>query len=119
MNTRLFLYGSLKRGFPNNRLLEGQRFLGEATTRPRYRLYDVGEYPALLPVTDGGIAIRGEVWEVDTTALVALDRYECLHKGLYTRQAIQLEGPFEATGVEAYLYLRSVEGLLDCGAEWK
>lgn len=32
MTHRVFVYGTLKRGYPNNPLLEGSEFLGEAVT---------------------------------------------------------------------------------------
>ena len=40
----LFVYGTLKRGFRNHRLLERQQFIREAVTLPRYRLFDRGAY---------------------------------------------------------------------------
>ena len=70
--TILFLYGTLKRGEKSHRLMAGQRFVGEATTEPRYRLYDLVPYPGLMADV-GGVAVAGELWEVDATCLAELD----------------------------------------------
>src|SRR5207249_6980142 len=63
--TTLFVYGTLKRGGRGNRWLAGQRFLGEAVTEPTYRLYDLGTYPGLVRDEANGLAVKGELWEVD------------------------------------------------------
>jgi len=40
MTHRVFVYGTLKRGYPNNPLLEGSQFLGEAVTVPTYKMVE-------------------------------------------------------------------------------
>ena len=47
MATHLFVYGTLMRGECRERHLAGQEFVGAAQTAPGFRLYNVGEYPAL------------------------------------------------------------------------
>ena len=116
---KLFLYGTLKRGFSNNYLLRDQRFLSVATTKSRYHLYDAGGFPAMVFGTANPVSVQGEVWEVTTQCLVRLDRYECLHKGLYTRAPVFMETPFEHDRVEGYLYLLPTEGLRPLGGEWR
>ena len=70
----LFVYGTLMRGFPLHRLLEGRaRFLGAGTARGR--LYDLGRYPGAVP--DREATLRGEVYRVLEPALwAALDSVE-------------------------------------------
>ena len=72
---KIFVYGSLKRGYRNHRLLQRSTFLGEAVTSDRYRMIDVG-FPVLLGPTPDGHHVAGEVYEVDTTTLSALDQLE-------------------------------------------
>ncbi len=80
-------------------------------------MVNCGEYPGLLAVTDG-LAIEGELWDVDERCLKELDREECIDVGLYTRQPIQLASPHADAGAEAYFYLGATAGLADCGNCW-
>jgi len=110
---RIFVYGTLKRGHGNHHYLAGQRFVSEACTLPLYRLHDMGGYPGMIR-DDRGVAVEGEVWEVDEDCLTRLDLLEDIDGGEYERVSIKLEGEC----VEGYIYLRSVEGRRDAGACW-
>ncbi|MCB1274973.1 gamma-glutamylcyclotransferase family protein [Prosthecobacter sp.] len=111
--TRVFVYGTLKRGGENHHWLAGQRFISKACTLPRYRMFDLGGYPGLVQ-DDNGLAIEGEIWEVDEAGLSRLDVLEDVEGGEYERVLLDLEGG----RVEGYLYLHSVEGRRDAGACW-
>ncbi|HWA72440.1 MAG TPA: gamma-glutamylcyclotransferase family protein [Polyangiaceae bacterium] len=82
----LFVYGSLKRGFSNHRLLAGARFVGECRTEARYQLLVLGIYPALSD--QGDRAIAGELYALDARQLSKLDEFE---GEAYRRRAVQLE----------------------------
>lgn len=97
MITRVFVYGTLRRGEGNHRLLVGARFVGEARTEPSFTLCDLGAYPAMLE--GGATSIVGEVYEVDERTLDALDRLEG-HPRYYRRAPIALA---DGESVEAYL----------------
>lgn len=114
---KIFVYGTLKRGHCRAHFLNGQQFLGFAQSAPNYRMVNCGEYPGLIPATDG-LSIEGELWEVDATCLAALDREECLDVGLYARRTIELRSPHETMSVEAYYYLGDTRGMPDCGCCW-
>ena len=61
----MFLTGDGMRGGPLHRHIAGAPLIGERLTAPRYRLYSVrDEFPALCPVSEGGQAIRGELYDV-------------------------------------------------------
>ena len=92
----LFVYGTLKQGERNNKLMQG-RFLREVRTEPKFRLVDFGTFPGLA---FGRHAISGELWEVDDETLVKLDEFEGIGDGVYIRKLIQLED-----GEQAYAYL--------------
>lgn len=63
-NLRMFVNGQAMSGGSLNAALAGARFLGPATTAPRYRFYSVrDEFPGLHPVGDG-YAVPGELYEV-------------------------------------------------------
>ncbi len=111
--TRIFVYGTLKRGCKNHHWLAGQRFIAEARTQPIYRLYDMGGYPGMIRA-DNGVAVEGEIWEVDEGGLARLDVLEDIEGGEYERLLIELEGE----RVEGYLFLRDVSGRPDAGTNW-
>lgn len=116
--TLVFIYGTLKRGDIRAYLLKGQACLGEAITRPNYRLFNTGDYPALVeaePLGLQGRAILGEIWQVDPDCLARLDEEEGVDEGLYERRAIELANTERAW---VYLYLHPVDGLKDCGDQW-
>jgi len=109
----VFVYGTLKRGRENHHWLAGQRFITEARTRPLYRLYDMGGYPGMIR-DENGVAVEGEIWEVDESGLARLDVLEDIEGGEYERVPLELEGQ----RVEGYLYLRDVSGRPDVGGCW-
>jgi gamma-glutamylcyclotransferase (GGCT)/AIG2-like uncharacterized protein YtfP len=117
MATNLFVYGTLMRGDCRHGALAGQQFLGEATTVPRYRMYDVGTYPALVE-SPHGLAIEGELWSIDDACLARLDEVEGMPEGLYARRPITLQAPFEETAAQAYFFLKGTGGMADCGPRW-
>ncbi|MGB9609812.1 MAG: gamma-glutamylcyclotransferase family protein [Bryobacteraceae bacterium] len=75
---RLFLYGTLKRGFDNpwsRRLWSEAVFVGRGTVRGR--LYDFGPYPALVETDEDDAAVHGEVAALRRSGLLSdLDSYE-------------------------------------------
>lgn len=113
----LFVYGTLKRGQSRHRYLEGQKFVGVARTEPRYRLFNLGDYPGLVELLDGR-SIDGELWDVDPACLRRLDAVEGCDEGLYRRAEIRLLAPHAQFTVLSYLYERTIEGMPDCGAHW-
>ena len=115
--TRVFVYGTLKRGGDNHEWIKSQTFVALARTKPLYRMFDLGGYPGMAPSEDG-IAIHGEIWDVDAAGLARLDVLEDIEGGEYERVLIELEGEFATQLVEGYLYLRGLEGRRDVGACW-
>ena len=112
---RIFVYGTLKRGGCRSDVLQGQRFVADATTTPNYRLYNAGSYPALIECEEG-VQVAGEIWEISDECLRALDAIEHVPH-LYDRKPVRLNG-FPSGNVETYIYQRSVAGMRDCGENW-
>lgn len=96
--TILFVYGTLKRGEKNSRLLADQEFVGEATTAPRYRVFDLGPWPGLVRDDANGLAVRGELFAVSECCLTELDEFE-EDAGAFVRERIEVDGH---EGVWAY-----------------
>jgi gamma-glutamylcyclotransferase (GGCT)/AIG2-like uncharacterized protein YtfP len=87
---RIFVYGTLRQGGSNARLLADSEFLGRAITVEPYRLYDFGHYPAII--RGGQSFIYGEVYEVDGRTLRLVDRLE-EHPDYYQRTEVEVQ-PF-------------------------
>lgn len=71
----LAVNGTLMRGLElnGNLLLAGATFVREATTEPAYRLWSIDDrHPAMLKVTEGGVAIAVEVWAVPASGISTL-----------------------------------------------
>ncbi|HXA15181.1 MAG TPA: gamma-glutamylcyclotransferase family protein [Opitutaceae bacterium] len=116
--TLVFVYGTLKRGGSNQHYLAGQKFIGVARTTPGFRLFDLGQYPGMVPVADDRNGVSGEVWAVEIDCLEHLDVLEGIAEGLYRREPVPLLPPFAERKVETYFYARSVEGRRDIGGEY-
>jgi gamma-glutamylaminecyclotransferase len=117
--TAVFVYGTLKRGGQNHHFLAGQQFLGPARTAAGFTLYSLGEFPGMVRTPASDRHVVGEVWEVDAPALAALDALEGIAEGLYERVTVPLESPFNDRPVETYLYLRTLAGRPEIGADWR
>jgi gamma-glutamylaminecyclotransferase len=96
----LFVYGTLLPGEANHVQLAGCVRLGDAATEPRYRLLDLGAWPALL--TGGETSVRGELYAVPRARMPALDAFEG-HPILFRRAQIGLAG---GEVVEGYVFAR-------------
>jgi gamma-glutamylaminecyclotransferase len=89
--TIVFVYGTLKRGEKNFRLLADQEFLGAAATAPKYRVYDLGPNPGLVRDAASGLAVRGELFAVSERCLAELDEFEDV-PNWFVREPIEIEG---------------------------
>src|SRR3990167_7768133 len=96
---RVFVYGTLNRGYGNwKHLLNGRAlFIDEGQTKPEYTMLDMGGFPAVLP--GGTTSIHGEIFAVDEATLGALDALEG-HPTWYRRTPITLAG---GEDVEMYI----------------
>lgn len=98
MKNTLAVYGTLLRGFGNNRYyMRTAEFLGEYESDPKFTMYSNGGFPYLAE--GGDTRIQMEVYKVDDDTLFALDALEGVDSGHYQR--IQIITPFGKT----YLYV--------------
>ena len=114
---KLFVYGTLKRGWYNHhRLLTNSRFIGEATIKGK--IYSMGGFPALKFLDnlkmENPPLVKGEVFEVDVVKdLPQIDRLEG-HPNWYLRTfAVSSLGE-----VQVYKYLPDNVGPLIESGEW-
>lgn len=61
----LFVYGTLKSGFPLNNWLAGQTYVSDAIM-PGAALLNLGPYPALIDKLPMDRLVKGEYWLVET-----------------------------------------------------
>ena len=97
MMHRVFVYGSLKRGFHNNRLLEESRFLGERiTSNETWTMYSLGAFPGVIKSFHAGVcaSISGDLYEVSDQTLTRLDMLES-NGSFYKRELVPLHGEDE------------------------
>ena len=117
--TRVFVYGTLKRGGDNHHYLAYQQFLGEARMPAGYTLYSLGDYPGMVRVPDVPAGVTGELWAIDDACLKLLDQLEGVDEGLYERITVTLAAPADGEPVATYLYLGSVTGRNALGSTWE
>lgn len=85
MSNLVFVYGTLKRGHGNHRVMipSGGEYLGDHVTKPVYNMFTNSSYPA---ITKGGTTpITGEVYLVED--MTPLDRLEG-YPNFYNREEI-------------------------------
>lgn len=84
---RVFVYGTLKRGHPNNALLHGADYVGADTITGPLQMLSLGGCPGVVEDAKkvaGANTIFGEVYAVDDKILAALDVLEN-HPNWYER----------------------------------
>ena len=106
---RVFVYGTLKKGYCRHDALSSAKFLGAATTEPLYRLFDLGSYPGMV-CDKNGAAVEGELYEVDDECLKNLDMVEGVSEGFYSRENVQLISPWNDQDALTYIYRKSIDG---------
>lgn len=104
--TQIFVYGTLKRGQPNNyRMFDSAngkaKFLASARTTREYPLVIASKYnvPFLLNIPGKGHRVEGEIYRVDDQMLTFLDDFETVPT-MYQRTLFKLEVLECADGVE-------------------
>jgi len=88
----VFVYGTLKRGYGNNRLLSTSSFVGEAVTCEEFKMVNHG-FPYINRANKGlTLPVIGEVWKVsDEETLQRLDWLEGVSHGHYSREVIDVQ----------------------------
>lgn len=105
---RLFVYGTLKRGFTlNEHTIGGDnscRYIGEGKIEG-FDMYSNGSYPYIVPVEDKSHKVSGEIWEVnDSVMMTRLRGIECE----YQETTVQVVTELGVEDCIAYVYMRDV-----------
>lgn len=115
----LFVYGSLKEGFPNFHVNRGRRVPGDFRTVQPHPLYLAdGVLPCLLAEPGAGLRVHGQLFEVNAAELAAMDELERVGlPGGYTRATIDVQAVGGTSGAsnraptEAFVYVQSAARL--------
>lgn len=110
----VFVYGTLKRGYPNYDAHRLENFfIGVATTVESYPLYIAGQWfsPVVLDEPGTGHRFSGELYGVDQPTLEWLDSLEMVGQPMgYQRQLIRIETEYRQP-VDAWIYTKSRQQL--------
>ena len=109
MSHKVFVYGTLKRGFPNHHYMKTSKLIGAYRTAERYPLVVGGRHfsPSLFPEPGTGKHVIGELWEVDDETLVKLDELETVHLPTgYRREMAKIEPVEGGATTQAWTYFR-------------
>jgi gamma-glutamylcyclotransferase (GGCT)/AIG2-like uncharacterized protein YtfP len=100
---KVFVYGTLKKGFHNHRCLEGAAFLKDTALKKAYRMFDTGGFPVILQATQNkpGYFPTGEVYELPNV------------DGKLTREGEIILARLDRLESEGYMYHRMEEYTLD------
>lgn len=99
--TLVFVYGTLRRGQHNARVLGDSVYCGQSRTEAAYIMLHLGGFPAIVTAPKGfGRSIVGEVYAVDDATLADLDRLEGA-PDFYRREMITLPD----NGDQAWVYI--------------
>lgn len=104
------VYGSLRKGFGNHRLLKNARYLGTFNSEPVYNLHDLGGFPGLKH--NGNTSVVMEVYKVtpeEAYNVDCLEGYNPNEKPTFYDKEI-IETPFGKAGV--YIYVNNLDDCL-------
>lgn len=108
MTHLIFVFGTLKDGFPNFSENEGTRVGGRFVTQTPYELYLVGPryVPWMIADQGQGVPIAGEVYSVDDNGLARMDRLERVDEpDGYQRLSISATNTQTNESIETFVYL--------------
>jgi gamma-glutamylaminecyclotransferase len=116
MSHLVFVFGTLKEGFPNFGTNMGVRIPGEFITMREFPLYLVGERfsPWLIASPGAGHQVVGQVFEVGHAALTLMDKLERIDEADgYRRQFIDIapRASKPAAPFSVFAYLKAPEHL--------
>lgn len=103
----VFVYGSLMQGYHNHDVIaldfdshdknKGYDYYGKAKTVDKFKMYDMGAFPAVSFDADG-YEVAGELYAVDDATFELIDMLEG-YPSHYNRKQIKL-----SNGAEAWVY---------------
>lgn len=116
MSHHVFVFGTLKLGFPNFATNRGRQLPGRFVTRERWPLYLVGERhsPWMVDQPGQGEQVAGQVFEVDDAVLAAMDALERIAEpDGYRRVLVDVQSDAaDAALLQVFAYLKPAPQLV-------
>ena len=99
-NTKLFVYGTLKKGFGNHRLIQKTEYIGDFISNDKFDLSG-HSFPEIYP-NDQGKQIKGEIYNLEEQDFIVTDSLE--GNGYFYNREIQ-SFYNNKTQIEAWIYI--------------
>lgn len=120
--TLVFVFGTLKQGFPNFATNQGRRIGTVFRTLDRHPLLLVGErcVPWLIDSPGLGERVAGELYEVNAAALAAMDELEGVGRpDGYRRRALRVQAatPGDDAVVLAQVYMKRADQVVEANVQ--
>ena len=112
----VFVFGTLKEGFPNFKTNKGSRLAGSFLTKNTYPLYLIGDryIPWLVLDEENGYQIKGEVYYVSEAALAEMDELEQISEtDGYRRVELDVYCEKTGKGFKGQVYGKTLDQLPD------
>ncbi len=106
-NFKIFVYGTLKKGFSNHHYLSDSKFLGDAETVEKYVMYIKDNIP-FVSEREKVSRIQGEIYSVTKNTLKRIDLLE-ENTLWYNRKEVKVKFKKSCKIVEAWLYFNEYE----------
>jgi gamma-glutamylaminecyclotransferase len=109
---RLFVFGTLKRGFPlHEKLMGDSRLVGAYRTVQRYPMLVAGPWfaPMMLNRPGEGLRVHGELYEIADASIATLDSVESVGQPGNQRISIDVEPLAGGLRVTAFVYMKAPE----------
>ena len=108
---KVFVYGTLLKGMSRSHSLNTSKFEGLGMIKDR--LYDLGSYPGIV---ESNNSVFGEIYDVDSTTLLALDHIEGYdenysERSLYIRREVDVTLLNDGSSIKAYTYFYNASDL--------
>ena len=105
----LFVYGTLKKGFPLHYALSSASFVAEGHTVQPYPMVVASPRYAPMMFDEPGIGyqVRGELYRVDDATLATLDRLEAIGMPGNVRAVLDIVSADARACVSAWAYFKS------------
>jgi gamma-glutamylaminecyclotransferase len=120
--TLVFVFGTLKQGFPNFAVNQGRRVGSAFRTLERHPLLLVGErhVPWLIDSPGLGERVAGELYEVNAAALAAMDELEGVGRpDGYHRKGLRVQAatPGDDAVVLAHVYMKRADQVVEANVQ--
>ncbi len=113
---KIFVYGTLKRGYCNHNFIKSSQFIGNAYIKG-YDLYDLKDYPAIIKSTDDECIVYGEVYQISEQTLQLIDQLED-EGDLYNRVQTVANVDGQDILVSTYQYAQDISAYQKIGESW-